>query len=337
MTNEGHVKRLRDVGLAALAIAFPYALFTGAVAVASRTALAAPSLWQAVTTGFGIAFLAGGLGAARGLAPWRKLAGRVPPRARSVLLGMVAALAMLAVFGAVLAAASLAIHLELLQGGGVGPQPRDRRVRAAAAGQPQLPAELGHLGDRLHARPGVRVRRRHRSLAVGGGARGRARLPDAGGDAGRRQGRVPALARLLHPRAALPGRRAGRADDGAHRADTDPRGRPAWGLLTGSLTAAVIGLAAKLSGGPPGDRLASVGPAGGEIGLVAVLEIGVTAALVAGAANWLILRHHIRRLPAAAPAAERLSGPLPRLVVDQTDDDGGHRIYVDPWADDITE
>ena len=111
MTHEGHVKRLRDVGLAALAIAFPYALFTGAVAVASRTALAAPSLWQAVTTGFGIAFLAGGLGAARGLAPWRKLAGRVPPRARSVLLGMVAALAMLAVFGAVLAAASLAIHL----------------------------------------------------------------------------------------------------------------------------------------------------------------------------------------------------------------------------------
>ena len=111
MTREGHVKRLRDVGLAALSIAFPYALFTGTVAVASRTALAAPSLWQAVTTGFGIAFLAGGFGAARGLAPWRKLAGRVPPRARSVLLGMIAALAMLAAFGTVLAAASLAIHL----------------------------------------------------------------------------------------------------------------------------------------------------------------------------------------------------------------------------------
>jgi len=57
MTHEGHVKRLRDVGLAALAIAFPYALFTGAVAVASRTALAAPSLWQAVMMGFLIALL----------------------------------------------------------------------------------------------------------------------------------------------------------------------------------------------------------------------------------------------------------------------------------------
>ncbi len=81
---------------------------------------------------------------------------------------------------------------------------------------------------------------------------------------------------------------------------------PLWGLLTGSLTAAVIGFAAKFSGGPLGaGRLASVGPAGGEVGLVAVLEIGVTAALVAGAANWLILRHHIRRLAAAGPDQRR--------------------------------
>ena len=66
----------------------------------------------------------------------------------------------------------------------------------------------------------------------------------------------------------------------------------------------------------------------------------MTAALVAGAANWLILRHHIRRLAAAGlrgQPAEPVSGPLPRLVVDQTDDDGGHRIYVDPWANDITD
>jgi hypothetical protein len=77
----------------------------------------------------------------------------------------------------------------------------------------------------------------------------------------------------------------------------------------------------------------------------------VTAALVAGAANWLIIRHHVRRLaavasresgaPAAAsgrsPAATgpqaRASGPLPALIVDETDDAGGHRIHVNPWAD----
>src|SRR6204780_1304653 len=52
MTHEGHVTSLIQVGPAALSIALPYALFTGAVAVASRTPVAAPSLWQAVTVGF---------------------------------------------------------------------------------------------------------------------------------------------------------------------------------------------------------------------------------------------------------------------------------------------
>jgi hypothetical protein len=126
---------------------------------------------------------------------------------------------------------------------------------------------------------------------------------------------------------------------------------PLWGLLTGTLTAVVIGFCAKFSGGPLGSgRLASVGPAAGEVGLVAVLEIGVTAALVAGAANWLIIRHHIRRLNAgqanepgnigtggpqaerSAPLPTRVSAPLPALIVDETDDAGGHRIHVNPWA-----
>jgi hypothetical protein len=126
---------------------------------------------------------------------------------------------------------------------------------------------------------------------------------------------------------------------------------PLWGLVTGALTAVVIGFAAKFSGGPLGaGRLGTVGPAGGEVGLVAVLEVGVTAALVAGAANWLIIRHHIRRISAAqadesgnigisGPRAERggplpagVSAPLPALIVDETDDAGGHRIHVNPWA-----
>jgi hypothetical protein len=127
---------------------------------------------------------------------------------------------------------------------------------------------------------------------------------------------------------------------------------PLWGLLTGTLTAVVIGFGAKFSGGPLGaGRLASVGPPAGEAGLVAVLEVGVTAALMAGAANWLIIRHHVRRLaaaagleggnPAAASGQSRLvpgpqgrgSGPLPALIIDETDDAGGHRIHVNPWAD----
>src|ERR1700761_7787767 len=74
MTREGHVTRLPQVVPASLSIALPYALFAGAVALASSTSLASPSLWQAVMMGFLIALLAGGFGAARGIAPWRRLA-----------------------------------------------------------------------------------------------------------------------------------------------------------------------------------------------------------------------------------------------------------------------
>ena len=342
MTREGHVNRLRDVGLAALSIAFPYALFTGAVAVASRTALAAPSLWQAVTSGFCIALLAGGFGAARGLAPWRKLAGRVPPRARSVLLGMVAALAMLAAFGAVLAAASLAIHLGSYKAAVSALKPG---IGGSAL---LLLASLSYLPNSVIWAVAYML---GPGFAFGVGT--------AVSPSGSALGAVPAFPMLaavpVGVRAAFPpwlgffvlvlpylaGALAGLMT--VRIAPTPTlEAAPLWGLLTGSLTAVVIGFAAKLSGGPLGaGRLASVGPAGGEVGLVAVLEIGVTAALVAGAANWLILRHHVRRLsaagPVAGPVAAPVGGPLPRLVVDETDNDGGHRIYVDPWANDITD
>src|SRR5262249_31162756 len=116
-----------------------------------------------------------------------------------------------------------------------------------------------------------------------------------------------------------------------------------------------VGVLAKFSGGPLGaGRLGRVGPAAAEVGVVAVLEIGVTSAVVAGTVDWLILRHHRQRLAAgaqadAAPAdnrapgcatvaggstaanSARASGPLP-AVIDETDDAGGHRIYMDPWA-----
>ncbi len=46
MTREGHVAGLLEVGPAAMSIALPYALFTGAVALASGTSVATPSLWR---------------------------------------------------------------------------------------------------------------------------------------------------------------------------------------------------------------------------------------------------------------------------------------------------
>jgi hypothetical protein len=107
----GSVTRLRHVGYAAVALALPYTLLAGAAAVASRNTQAAPSLWQAVIASFLLALVAGGLGAARGLAPWSRLTRLMPARPRSVILGMLGASALLTAVGAALAGVSLAVHL----------------------------------------------------------------------------------------------------------------------------------------------------------------------------------------------------------------------------------
>src|SRR5499427_9745522 len=105
------LSRPSEVGYAAAALAAPYAVLCGALALASRSPLAVPSLPQAVVAGFLIALCAGGLGGARALAPWGRLARLLPPRPRSVVLGSAGALAVLAAGGAVLAGASLAMHM----------------------------------------------------------------------------------------------------------------------------------------------------------------------------------------------------------------------------------
>jgi hypothetical protein len=105
------VQRLTELGYAALALAAPYAALSGALALACQSPAATPSLPEAVIAGFLLALCAGGLGGARALAPWARLARLMPPRSRSVVLGSAAALAVLAVGGAVLAGASLATHL----------------------------------------------------------------------------------------------------------------------------------------------------------------------------------------------------------------------------------
>jgi hypothetical protein len=129
-----------------------------------------------------------------------------------------------------------------------------------------------------------------------------------------------------------------------------------WGLAAGVATGAVAGLAAAFAGGPLGDgRLATVGPSGWQVGLVAMLEIGVTAALTAAGANWLILRRTAPRLPrrrrsdeteeagvseesgvgavSRRPARPAEPARIPVGVIDESDDAGGHRIYLNPWAD----
>jgi hypothetical protein len=104
---------------------------------------------------------------------------------------------------------------------------------------------------------------------------------------------------------------------------------PLWGFAAGTAAGLLTGLTAAFAGGPLGDgRLAAVGPSGLQVGVVAVLEIGVIAAIAAGAANWLILR----RTPIEDFAA--MDHGTSSETIDENDDGGGHRIYLDPWAED---
>jgi hypothetical protein len=98
------------------------------------------------------------------------------------------------------------------------------------------------------------------------------------------------------------------------------------------VTGCTLGVAAAFAGGPLGNgRLTAVGPSGWQAGLVTTLEVGVAAAVTAGLVNWLRLR---REPDLASGLASQAAGAEGGDVVDEGGDDGGHRIYLDPWADD---
>jgi hypothetical protein len=116
---------------------------------------------------------------------------------------------------------------------------------------------------------------------------------------------------------------------------------PVWGLACGAVSGGVLGLLAAVSGGPLGDgRLAAVGPSAWQVGAVSALEIGVAAAVAAGAANYLILRRAGMLAPRVAregttgwPTAAARSNAAASTLPDE-DSAVGHVIYLDPWAGD---
>jgi hypothetical protein len=310
-------------------------MVAAALALASSSARAAPSLPEAVVCSFLLALTAGGLGGAREIARWTELAGLLPDRLRSLTVGTAGTLAVLTAAGAVLAGASLAAHLgEFRQVDGIlGP--------GAVGAVLLLLAQLAYVPNAVAwaisftLGPGFAFGT-GTVIAPTGSALGQ--LPAFPMLAALPQGVHSAVPPVLSVAVLAVPYLAG-AFGGLLTIRAAPilalEAAPLWGFACGMLTGGVLGVMAAFAGGPLGNgRLASVGPSGWQVGLVAALEVGVAAAVTAGVGNWL------RTRSAAAPAAEPRREMLPALAVvrvpeqgpDHEADDDGHRIYLDPWA-----
>lgn len=327
----GEVVRLRRVGHAALALAVPYALLAWALAVASRTALAAASPRQAVLAAFLLAFSAGGIGGARALAPWRRLLGLLPERPRSLVTGTLGTLAVLTATGAALAGGSLAAHISGF-----------RSITAVLA--PGLVGGLLLLLLQIAFVPNAIVW----SIAYLLGPGFAVGLGTVVAPTGSALGALPMLPML----AALPaGPGSGQPGGlpawislgvlatpylaGAFggllivRVGPTPRveAAPLWGFACGGAAGLIVGMLAAFAGGPlGGGRLAAIGPSGWQVGLVTALEVGVAAAVAAGLANWFAAGRGPLDDAACAARAGR-ADPAGDPAGD------GHRLYLDPWAE----
>jgi hypothetical protein len=287
-----------------------------------------PSLLQAVIAAFLLALVAGGLGGARGLAPWSRLGSLMPARPRSIVMGMLGAAAILAAAGAVLAGASLAVHLPEVK------LASDALAPGAAGAALLLLAQLAYIPNAIiwavayTLGPGFAFGT-GTVVAPTGSALGAvpvfpmlAALPAGIGPAGARPGGpgwVPVVVLALPYLAGV--------FAGVVTVWIAPppviEAAPLWGFAAGTAAGLLAGLAAAFSGGPLGNgRLASVGPSGFQVGLVAVLELGITAALAAAGTNWLILHPRARARGARGVWGD---GQSPQA--------GGHRGAEPPGKD----
>jgi hypothetical protein len=330
----GSVTQLRHVGYAAVALALPYALLAGALALAARTPAAVPSLTEAVVASFLLALVAGGLGAARALAPWSRLAALMPARPRSIIMGMLGAVALLIAAGAALAGGSLAVHLPEVRaasdalGSGAGGALLLLLAQLAYVPNAIIWAVAYALGPGFAFGTGTVVSPTGSSLGAVPDFPMLAALPAGGHPGG--PALLPVVV-LVVPY--LAGIFAGVI---TVRISPTPalEAAPLWGFAAGAAAGVLFGVAAAFSGGPLGDgRLSAVGPSGFAVGLVAVLEIGVTAALAAAAANWFILHRATRRRRAASqiPATADASNAA---ATDPDGDDASYHADAGRYHDD---
>ena len=335
------ITQLRQVVAATLAVAVPYSALAVALAIGSRSGLAAASVPESLLASFAIAVVAAGFGAARALAPRARLGALISARTRAVLVGTAGSLAVLGAAGAMTTALALAAQLrdfdavyQLLDPGVVG------AVLLLLAQLAYLPnGVIWAIAYMLG--PG---------FAVGTGT--------VAAPTGSVLGPMPAFPLL----AALP---AGSHASGpgwlaavmlvvpyiagivggllvVRVAPTSVlESAPIRGFCSGALTGCVLGVGAAFAGGPLGDgRLAEVGPSAWQVVAVASLEVGVVAAVAAGAMNWWCVRStwsSQATQPAAglgprsgAVAARSADEALPGVQAQP--DEYGHVIYLDRWA-----
>jgi hypothetical protein len=325
----GRVRGRYRIGVthAGFALAIPYAVLSGLLALLARSSAVRPSAWQALVLCFLLALLAGGLGAARALvsttnrAPWVAMLSLLPRRARSVAAGATGATVVLLASGVLIFLASLLFHLseaknlyDVLKPGIVG------GILLVLIMLVYLPnAALWAVAYAVG--PG---------FAVGAGT--------SVSPSGVFVGMIPAfpsLAALPQPGPAplvslfaLAVPFAAGAVGGVLTIRYLPtvvtEAAPLWGFVSGVLTGGVIVFLAALSGGPlGGGRMAVMGPSAWQVGLLAALEVGVSAAIAAWVANWRLLRRtpSTPDEPDDEPEAGELEFEEPEPVLATVDDE----------------
>jgi hypothetical protein len=305
----------------AVALAIPYSILAGLLALAARGPVVMPSAWQALLVSFLLALFAGGLGAARAIVSTR--GGRVrsgrgallrllPDRPRSLVVGVVGATAVLIASGALLVAASLAVHLSQAN------ELYDVLAPGIVGGILLFLVELAFLpnaviwgmayaiGPGFSVGSGTSVSPTGVFLDVVPSFPLLAALPEPGP--------APALSLLA---LAAPFVAGGVGGVLTIRVMPSPvyEAAPLWGFVSGALTGFVAACLAALAGGPlGGGGLATMGPSAWQVGFMAALEVGISAAIAAWLSNWSLLK--AARTPArpAEPAGESPAEPLPDLV-----------------------
>jgi hypothetical protein len=319
-----HLTGSRQVVSAALAIAVPYALIAGFLAIISRSRLASASFPQAVFAGFVVAFVAAWFGAARALTSWRRLAALMSDRSRSILVGAAGTIAVLGAAGMLTAAIALANHERqfsavygLLGPGLVG---TGLLLLAQLAYLPNAAAwAIAYmLGPGFAVGAGTIVSPTGSVLGPVPAFPLLAALPTGA----RGAGPVALLLAVPYLAGAIGGLLVVRL---VPRVSID--GAAIRGFCGGALCGLVLGVLAAFAGGPLGDgRLSAVGPSAWQVATVGTLELGIAAAVSAGAARWWLTR---RERP--AEPIQRIDD-RPDAQASVTDDGGGHVIFIDRWA-----